>query len=255
MTVSLSSATLIALLLASIRVAAWLVVCPPFNGKAIPGTVKALLSVAIVLPLVPRLATRVPAAGSWELVGSAVQQVVIGAALGFVTALLLAAVQAAGELLDVTGGFAMAVSFDPMAFSGNTAVIGRFYATMATTLLFVTNGHELVVRGFTMSYQAIPLDAGLSLAGLDRVLTAGMSTMFLSTLQIAGPLVAVLFCADLGLGLLSKIAPALNAFALGFPAKILLTLTLLGFAIVLLPRAVAHLVEQATSIVTGLTAR
>jgi flagellar biosynthetic protein FliR len=78
--------------------------------------------------------------------------------------------------------------------------------------------------------------------------TAGM---FLAALQIAGPLLVVLFLADVGLGLLTRVAPALNAFSLGFPLKIFLTLALGGVVFAVLPRVVAALVQQITGILAG----
>ena len=68
--------------------------------------------------------------------------------------------------------------------------------------------------------------------------------MFLAALQIAGPLIAVLFLTDVAFGLLNRVAPALNAFSLGFPAKIMLTLTLAGTAIAVLPRALDGLIDD-----------
>jgi flagellar biosynthetic protein FliR len=73
--------------------------------------------------------------------------------------------------------------------------------------------------------------------------------MFTAALEIAAPLAAVLFCADLALGLLNRIAPALNAFSLGFPVKIFLVLSLGGLAIGLLPQAVHKLVVPAVEAV------
>lgn len=250
MPVQLPTATLIALLLASIRAAAWLVVCPPFSTRAIPGTVKALLSVAIALPLTPLLARDVPALSVGPLLVSAVEQVVIGVALGFLTALLFAAVQAAGDLIDLFGGMSVAFAFDPLSQTGNS-VFGRFYGLLATTLLFVTDGHQLVLRGFAESYRSLPLTESLSLATLDQVLTDGLGQLLLAALQIAGPLIAVLFLADIGLGLLNRAAPALNAFSLGFPAKILLTLSLGGLGMLVLPGVVDELVDQAVRTVIG----
>lgn len=242
---------MVALLLASMRAAAWLVACPPFSYKAIPGPVKALLSVGIALPVAPQLTGELPSLTVAPLLFSAVQQVLIGAALGFVTALVLAAVQAAGDLVDLFGGFSLAFTIDPLAQTGNS-VFGRFYGLLATTLLFATDGHELVLHGFTQSYQAVPLDQGLAMGQLARLLTTGLSQLFLAAVQIAGPLIAVLFCADLGLGLLSRAAPALNAFSLGFPAKIMLTLSLSGLGLLVLPQAVSTLVDQAVRAVVGL---
>ena len=89
-----------------------------------------------------------------------------------------------------------------------------------------------MLQGFFRSYQAIPLDAGINLATLSDVLAGGLGQMMLAALQIAAPLLAVLFLADVALGLLTRIAPSLNAFSLGFPFKIMLTLILVGTVLV-----------------------
>jgi flagellar biosynthetic protein FliR len=242
--VELQTANLIALVLGSLRAAAWLVLCPPFNTRAIPAQIKALLSVAIALPVMPGLAAKVPALEAGPLLICALEQLVLGAALGFLTSILFSAVQAAGSLIDIFGGFSVAFAFDPMSGSGNS-VFGRFYNLLAVTLLFVTDGHEMVLRGFTRSYDTMPLDGTMSLAKLTELMTHGLSVMFVSALQIAGPLIAVLFIADIALGLLNRVAPALNAFALGFPLKIMLTLGLTGIALAFLPQSVRSLVEHA----------
>ena len=238
---------LFAMLLGSLRAAAWLTVSPPFSTRGIPAPVKALLSVAIALSVAPRLAEQVPAPLTTPiLIATAVEQVAIGAALGFLTALLFAAVQAAGNLIDLFGGFSLAFAFDPFSFQGN-AVFGRFYNITATALLFATDAHQIVLRGFTQSYKAVPLDGALSWETLSRVLTVGAGQMFLAAMQIAGPLIAVLFCTDIALGLLSRAAPALNPFNLGFPAKILLTLVIAASAMMLLPAAVGSLAQKAVT--------
>ena len=249
MEATLAPGTLLALLLGAIRAAAWLIVCPPFNGRAVPMTVKGMLAVAMVLPMVPALAPNVPSLHSWSIIGAALAQVVVGAGLGFLTAVIFAGVQAAGDLLDLFGGFSLAFAFDPMSFSGNNSVLGRFYGMLATALLFATDAHQLIIRGFTLSYEAVPLNQGLALDKLASLLTTGLANMFLSAVLIAGPLIVVLFCADIGLGLLNRIAPALNPFQIGFPGKIALTLIMVGLAIVLLPQAVHSVAEHAASAV------
>lgn len=249
MEATLAPGTLLALLLGAIRAAAWLIVCPPFNGRAVPMTVKGMFAVAMVLPMVPALAPNVPSLHSWAIIGAALAQVVVGAGLGFLTAVIFAGVQAAGDLLDLFGGFSLAFAFDPMSFSGNNSVLGRFYGMLATALLFATDAHQLIIRGFTLSYEAVPLDQGLALDKLASLLTTGLANLFLSAVLIAGPLIVVLFCADIGLGLLNRIAPALNPFQIGFPGKIALTLIMVGLAIVLLPQAVHSVAEHAASAV------
>jgi flagellar biosynthesis protein FliR len=246
--VDISTASLTALLLASVRAAAWLVVCPPFNSRIVPAPVKALLAVALSLPLVPDLADQVPALDAGALLVAGVEQAVVGVALGFVTAIFFAAIQAAGDLIDTFGGFSLSFAFDPMSAS-QSSVFGRFYNLVAVTLLFITDGHQMVLRGFLQSYQTLPLDGTLSLARLGAVLSHGLPAMFLAALQIAGPLIAVLFLTDVAFGLLNRVAPALNAFALGFPAKILITLLLGGTALAALPNALEGLIGRAVQAV------
>ena len=244
MTWQIPTESLLALLLATMRTSAWLIICPPFNNRAIPARVKALLAVGLSLPMMPRLAGQVPDLGVADMVTATAEQVAIGVALGFLTALFFAAVQAAGDLIDLFGGFSLASAFDPLS-NTQSSIFGRFYNLTAVTLLFVTDGHQLVVRGFLQSFKSLPLDGALSLRNLDHLLTNGLGEMFVAALQIAGPLIAVLFLTDIGLGLLSRVAPALNAFALGFPVKIFITLSLAGTALVVLPGALDSLVDKA----------
>ncbi len=244
-------AGLIAVMLGAVRAGAWLVICPPFNSRLIPAQIKALLAVAIALPMAPYLRTSIPSIETADIIACAALQVFVGAALGFVTALFFAAVQAAGDLLDVFGGFTLAMAFDPLSLS-QSSIFGRFYNLMAVTLLFAGDGHQLIVRGFMQSYEALPLNAGFSMATFDRLLVEGVGHMFLAALQIAGPLIAVLFLTDVAFGLLNRVAPALNAFQLGYPAKIFMVLTLSGLALAMLPGALDKLVERAVTLVVRL---
>ncbi len=245
-------AEMIAIMLGAVRAGAWLMICPPFNSRMIPPQVKALLSVAIALPMAPYLRGTLPSIETADIIASAALQVFVGAALGFITALFFAAIQAAGDLIDVFGGFTLAMAFDPLSLS-QSSIFGRFYNLMAVTLLFASDGHQLILRGFMQSYEALPLNATFSMETFSRLLISGIGEMFLAALQIAGPLIAVLFLTDVAFGLLNRVAPALNAFQLGFPAKIMLVLTLSGTAIAVLPRALDSLVDKAVSAVVQLT--
>jgi flagellar biosynthetic protein FliR len=235
--------TFVAFLLATARSAAWLVISPPFSSRVIPSRIKALLAAAFALVVTPRLAASAPPLELAPLLSSLVQQVAMGVALGFLTALIFAAVQAAGDLIDLFGGFSLAFAFDPLMQTGNS-VFGKLYGLLAVTLLFASSGHLLILRGFMATFDVLPLDASMSFATLGDLLTQGLAEMFVAALQIAGPLIAVLFLADVGLGLLTRVSPMLNVFSLGFPAKILLTLVLVGMSFPLIPAAVDRLAEK-----------
>ena len=106
-------------------------------------------------------------------------------------------------------------------------------------LLFASDGYQLVITGLVRTFDVLPLGTPLDMAAARRrEHRPGSPSCSSRPLQVAGPLVVVLFLADVGLGLLTRVAPALNAFALGFPLKILLTLTLAGLAYVALPQLV-----------------
>jgi flagellar biosynthesis protein FliR len=245
-------AEFLAIMLGAVRTGAWMLVCPPFNSRLIPGQVKALLSVGLTLPMTPYLTTTVPSLETKDLIASAALQVFVGAALGFFTALLFAALQAAGDLLDLFSGFTLAAAYDPFTMS-SSSIFGRFYNLVALTLLFAGDGHQMILRGFLQSFRTLPLDATFSTETFSRLLLRGIGEMFLAAVQIAGPLIAVLFLADVALGLLNRVAPALNAFQLGFPVKIFLVVSLSGLAIAMLPGALDALVEKAVTVVVRLS--
>jgi flagellar biosynthetic protein FliR len=251
MDLEVPAVTLAALLLATARAAGFVLVAPPFNTRAVPGPVKGALALALSVALVDRVAPGLPEPSTGFLVVTAVSEVAIGAALGFVVQLFFTAVQFAGELIDVTGGFTLQPAYDPLAMTMNS-VMGKLHSLLATTLLFTSGGHLMLVRGLATSYEGLPVSGGYPAESIGEVVMTAFSMMFLAALQIAGPMVAVLMLADVALALLSRAAPALNIFAIGFPVKILLTLTLLGLTFPLLPSALDALLEQATRAVVGL---
>jgi flagellar biosynthetic protein FliR len=110
----------------------------------------------------------------------------------------------------------------------------------------------VIVSGFLRSYDAIPVTRGVALDVNADVLLTAVSQFFLAALEIAAPMIAVLFLADVALGLLTRVAPQLNAFAMGFPIKIFLTLALIGFTFPLLPGIVEGLSDSSADAVLTL---
>ncbi|SDN59483.1 flagellar biosynthetic protein FliR [Klenkia soli] len=253
MDLDVPEATLAALLLATARTAGFVVLAPPFNSKAIPATVKGALSVALALVVFRQVEGQLGTLSVGYLVLTALTEVVIGAALGFIVQLFFSAIQLAGDILDVTGGFSLQPAYDPLSMS-TASTIGRLQNLLATALLFTSGGHLMLVRGLFTSYQGLPLGAVLPPDQIGQTVVHAMSTMFLAAIQIAGPLVAVLLLADVALGLVSRASPQMNIFSMGFPVKIMLTLVMLGLTFPLLPTALDSLMETATRAVLALKA-
>lgn len=249
MAVTLPMPAVVTTLLVAVRMIAFLVVAPPFAQRGVPGPVKVALGTGLALAVAPGLEPVEPASTA-GFVGALVLQALVGAGTGFLVYLLFSAVQAAGGLVDMFGGFQLAAGFDPMSMT-NSAQFSRLYQLLAVVLLFASDGYQLVVGGLVRTFDALPLGVGVDLARLGEAAATGLTDMFVAALQIAGPLLVVLFLADVGLGLLTRVAPALNAFALGFPLKILLTLVLAGFALLALPAIVRALAGEVPTLVPG----
>ena len=238
------------LLLATVRMTAFLVVAPPFAHQAFPARIKAMLGLGLGLAVSQRVSGGYAPRDTAGFLTGVVLELVTGLALGFLVLVIFAAIQSAGSLIDLFSGFQMAQAFDPQMMV-NGAQFTRLLQMAALALLFASDGYQLVITGLTGSFAALPLAGGIDLDQPVQAMTAAVTGMFLAAVQIAGPLVVVLFLADVGLGLLTRVAPALNAFSLGFPLKILLTLALAGFMFLALPRIVASLAGQAAKTVLG----
>lgn len=243
MVVSLAADVWIGYLMATVRIIAWLVVVPPFSARSFPTPVKVLLALGLAMASTPALEGSTISTSVVALVGNLLTQVAIGASMGLVTLVLLAAISAAGGLIDVFGGFSLAQGFDPLGMQGNT-VFGTFHQLLATTLLFVSGLHLVIIGGLLASFRALPIGTSPDFGGATDVLVGAFQMSFVVAVQIALPVVAVLFMADLGLALLTKVAPQLNAINVMFPAKIGLTLLVLGFSFTVLPLGLDRLVEH-----------
>lgn len=233
-----------AFFLALLRASAWLVATPPFANRAIPGRVKAGIAAGIALAAAPMIQDP-PPFGSVAFLNSALLQVFVGFALGFMTQILFAVFSAAGQLIDVFAGFSIAMLYDPMAEVQST-VFGRLYTLLATTLFFVTGAAALLVQGFLLSFKAIPA-SGIRLDRFEQLLTHELSTFLVAAIEIAAPVLITLFLTEMVLGILAKAAPSLNIFAIGFPLRVIVALVAVTMAIPLLLPSVGNIVNQAVT--------
>lgn len=241
----ISTEQIMGYLLVFARVGAWVWLTPPFGGRFLPPLVRIMAGLAFAIPMTP---SAIASSGGISLdpVNLLLQfalQIVIGVALGLVCLTLISAVQSAGSVVDIAGGFSIASAYDPL-MQQNSTVIARVYQLLAGVLLLVTGGYLILFAGFSRTFEALPIGAGLDLGVTAAALTQALGMFFVAMLQIAGPIIAVLLLTDIGLGLLTRVAPTINIFVLSFPVKIGLTLLLIGLAIPHLTPALAGLTDS-----------
>lgn len=245
--VAIGQSTLAGFLLAVARTAGFVLVGPPFNTKAVPGRIRAGVAVVLALPITGAMSGTHPQLTSTWLVLQMLAQLLMGVTLGYLVLAAVATIQAIGDIIDTVGGFQMSMALDPLLLV-QTSVMGRLHQLMAVTLLFGTDGHLMVIQGLARSAQAMPTPA-MSWDQVAQAVTAAAAGVMLGAVQVAAPVMAAMLVVDVALGLLTRAAPALNAFALSFPVKILFTLVLAGLVIVRVPGALDTVIRKA--VLTG----
>lgn len=237
-------------MLAAVRITAFISLAPPLSHGSVPARVRAGIGAAFALAVMPTVLEQYEPLSGFDFLVAVVLEAVAGAALGFLVFCMFAAVQSAGAFIDLFGGFSLAMAFDPAGLVQG-AQFTRLFHMAALALLVASGAYQIVISGMMRSFSALPLGAGVNLSAVAENALTGLSSMFIAAVEIAGPLIVVLFLADAGFGLLTRVAPALNVFSLGFPVKILLTLSLAGTVFVVVPSAVSSLAGEGIELFRG----
>lgn len=251
MTLHLSSGFAVAFMLALVRASAWVTVCPPFSNKTIPGMAKIAVALGVAVDAAGTLQHDPMPTTDADFLVQLVVQAAVGLVLGFVVSLFVSAVAAAGNLVDLFSGLNLPASIDPLSLQ-QSPIIGQFYNLVVTALLFTTGAVLVIVDGFVHSFAAVGTSfPPTTLGSVAGVLAGDVTTFFAAAVEIAAPVIVVLFAAQVLLALLAKAAPQINVFVFGFPLQILLALVAVGLALVALPSAVTNLVGRATAQLFG----
>ncbi|WP_103035874.1 flagellar biosynthetic protein FliR [Castellaniella caeni] len=219
-----------ALLWPLFRIAGLVSLAPVLGESSIPVRLKvgfAVLCAIVVAPLAGPMPSVPPASYAGLLI--ALQQVVIGMALGLCMRLIFTATMMAGEFIGLQMGLAFASFFDP-ATGANTAVLSRLLNLVAMLIFLAVNGHLLMLDGLIRTFTILPVGASLNPNGWG-VLLDWSAQLWISGMLLALPLVIVLLTINLALGILNRTAQQLSVFAVGFPIS--LTTGLIMLAIVL----------------------
>ncbi len=211
------------------RILALLATAPVFNNAAMPARLRLVAGLGIAMALAPALPPPPPVtAGSWLGLTVIAEQLLIGIMMGFALRIAFAAIDVAGELIGLQMGLSFATFFDPVA-GGQTPVITQFLGLLTALFFLAMNGHLLAIYLVAESFTVLPISSlpfhAVSLAALVKA----ASMMFSLGVLLALPLITALLVTNLALGVLSRVAPALNLFAVGFPVTMAL-----GFLILML---------------------
>jgi len=234
-----------------LRVLAVFTAAPLFSSRAFPLRARIGLAFFIAFAAQPSLQGQpiISIAGP-DAMGAVAQQVGIGLAIGFTVRLVFAAVELAGEVVGFQMGLGFASFFNP-ALNTQSSAVARFFGQMATFLFVVMNGHLMVLMAVIKSFDKFPVDQNfLEAIGQMKIYDFG-TDLFASGLWIALPMIGMLMFANLALGIVSRVAPQMNIFAIGFPVT--LTVGMIGIAATLpmLDQPFMALMDRAIDIFAG----
>jgi flagellar biosynthetic protein FliR len=204
-------------LLVFFRVGAMAAVAPILGHRSLPVAHRAGLAVLLALLLTP-VVGRAPVDGADGLgLGLAIAgEILIGVVIGAVAALVIAAVQAAGELIGFQMGLGMGAVYDP-ALGGQATVFTRFYETLALLLFLAVDGHHALFAALAGSFQRMQPGAALAAQPLAAGMAALGAKVVRAGLELAAPLVGILFVVNAVMGLFARVSPQMNVFSLVMP--------------------------------------
>ena len=202
-----------------IRIAGCLMVAPIFGARFVPARSRLILAGAITLLVAPMLPQPqvAPFTGAGFVIAG--QQLLIGLAMGFVVQIVFDALAMAGQLLANSMGLSFAFNVDPLRGTG-TPVIGQFYSIFVTLTFLALNGHLTLIETLVQGFRSLPVGtSGLGTDGVMQVVQWG-GQIFSGALLVSLPGVTALLIVNLAFGVVSRSAPALNLFAIGFPVTL-----------------------------------
>jgi flagellar biosynthetic protein FliR len=206
-----------------LRISALLLTAPLFSISAVPRRIRVLAALALTWFIYPLL--------EWPLIDpmsapglvEIVNQIFIGCVMGLTLQVVVAAMVTAGQALANAIGLSMATLIDPNL--GNVPTLSQLLLIMGVLIFVGTGGHLLLLSVLLKSFVSVPIGASMLNQETWGKLISWSSMMFTGALLIAIPVIAVMLLINAGLGVVTRAAPSLNIFAVGFPAMMVLGLT------------------------------
>lgn len=236
------------------RILALIATAPILGNPSVPVRVKLGLAIMITLMVMPVVEKSMPqhidpASGIGLIV--LLQQVLIGVAIGFVMRIVFVAVEMAGELIGLQMGLGFAIFFDPQSH-GQVDVIGRFMGVIASLAFLAMDGHLILIALISQSFSTLPV-------GVEALTDATFSTLanlggevFKSGLQLSLPVLTALLITNLALGILTRVAPQLNIFAVGFPLTLSIGLFVLALSMPFYAPILEYFVRDGLNLIMGI---
>jgi flagellar biosynthetic protein FliR len=202
------------------RVSPLFVLAPLFSSKIVPARVRGIIAVALAIGLTPVAmhGQHVPT-DPLQVAGLIVVQVLVGLAFAFAVSALMTAIQTAGGLADNLSGFSFGATVDPI--NGNQGgTFSELYGLVGVMLFIAIGGDAWILHGIARTFDLVPLTGSAHLGPLVNAAETSVSSLFVSAVEVAAPVILALLITDVAFGMVSKVVPQMNVFSVAFPLKV-----------------------------------
>ena len=220
-------------LLVLTRVSAIFLIAPFLGSRNIPVVIRVCASVAMTFVLFPIVLSQGVINLPDTLIGYAFvvfTELLVGWIIGFAASLTFSAIHMAGQLLDMQVGFGVVNVLDPTT-GQQVPIIGSFKYNLAIIIFVVTNGHHLLLTGLFESFKLVPIFGAVFNPSLTEIMVNLVWGIFTVAIKISIPVLVAIILTDVALGVLARTMPQMNIFVVGIPAKIMVGLFVLSFAL------------------------
>ena len=211
-----------------VRISAFLIAAPFFSLRSVSLRIRILLALALTWMIYPLTDWPTVDPISAEGLREVFVQAFIGVLMGLILQVINAALVVGGQAISASMGLSMANMVDPNM--GNVPVIAQFLLICSTLIFLGLGGHVIVISMVLESFKIVPIGAVIELSILFDLMVKWSATVFLGGVLLALPILVALLFINIGLGVITRAAPALNIFAVGFPAMILAGILLLSMS-------------------------
>lgn len=223
-------------LLILVRISCFVSIAPFFGTQNVPGRVKIGFSAFVAILIYGVVdKTAITYTGMFGYAVIVLKEGITGLLIGFAANICNSIILFAGNIIDMDIGLSMAMQFDPMTNSQVT-ITGNLYQYFILLLLIATDMHHVILRALIDSYEVIPVNGQIFDWGSLMSSMAGyMVDLFVIAFRIVLPIFACIMILNSILGIMAKVAPQMNMFAVGMQMKILVGFSVLLLTVSLLP--------------------
>jgi flagellar biosynthetic protein FliR len=213
------------------RVTPLFILAPLFSSSMMPPRVRSIVAVGLAIGLTPIAVhgQQIPT-DPLSVTGLLVVQLLVGGAFAFAVGAVFAAVEAAGSITDLVAGFSYGSIIDPV---DNTqgGVMSTLYGLVGLAMFIAIGGDAWTLRGLARTFNLVPLTKSPQIGSLTSGVASAAASIFVSALEVAAPVLVALLITDVAFGMVSRIVPQVNIFAVGFPMKVGVAMLIVGAAL------------------------